>query len=191
MLCDHNTDDPAAGILAVGSPYLPGRDQLPPGFEYTFRGGAHQLLLVVDNLRRSETEDIAHGSCEFAVAVHQPVTFFLWRFGTSFPWSDSPYSYWMLPDNERQPPRAWNHGEPHAVLTVVLVEAETGLVRALRAVSLSPALTTALHLAIHQQVTDGWSGAHEYDQALMATYSRYPTTEALLQTAQVRAPGGS
>lgn len=117
-------------VLEVGGPY-PSR--LPESVQYNYRAGQHELLMVLGGLSGREVQDIRRGTCEFALYVEGPVIDLLYRFGQAIPWSDAPYSWHLAPVRERTLPELEPTLETRAVLSVVLVEARTDIVRALRA----------------------------------------------------------
>lgn len=175
--------------IEVGKPFA-GHTSYPPGPHYNFDISGHVLRIAAPRLRFREIDDVRRSPCEFAVAVHGPIVFLLYRFGRAIPWSDCPYSWWLVPPEQRQLPARYANGEPHALVTVILIESTDGIVQALRAVTISPALTAALYLAIHQQSETPWVGQDAYQRALDDVYARYPTASALLATARARSAGG-
>jgi hypothetical protein len=183
---------PDPRVLRVGAPYLAGRTSWPDGTSlFSVSPSGYELVCCLAAPTAREVRQYrARTPCRFALAVHGPVLFLLYRFG-DLPWSDSPYSVHLLPAGRRRVPDTADLADPHALLMVVLVDAATGLVRQIRAVTFSPAFTAALHLAIRDQLASPWPGPAAYDAALAALYRRYPTSEALLETAVARTEGGS
>lgn len=81
--------------------------------------------------------------------------------------------------------------DPTPGLVVATDAATSGIIRALRVLSMPPAFTTALSLAIRDQAAQPFE-ARQYDAALADLYRRYPRTENLVARAQSRflsAPG--
>jgi len=174
----------------VGKPYIPGRTRWQEAGEYNYRGGAHELRLFFGRLGDREIRDVRQREAEFALFVEQPVILFLYRFGASIPWSDAPYSWWLVSPEQRTLPEPVGQAEEtRDLLTTILIDADSGIIRAIRVVSLSPAFTTALHLAIREQASRPWDPT-EYDARLAALYRRYPTSRALLKAATSRTLGG-
>ena len=174
----------------VGQPYIPGRTSYPEAIQYNYRGG-HELLAWLQSPTAREVRDWRQGVAQFALYVEQPVIVLLHRFGDQ-PWSDSPFAWHRVPEDERHLPptgQEMEMREPRALLQVTLVDADTGIVRVLRAVSWSPAFTAAVHLAIHDQAAAPWD-SDAYDAALAAIYARYPATTDLLAAATSRTEGG-
>jgi hypothetical protein len=163
---------------------------LPEGAEYAFRRGEHNLVLWLGSATRRELDDVERGECEFALVVENDVLFFLLRFGRSMPWWDAPFSWWLVPEGQRVLPPALDDGKPSAPLHVVVVDAGTSIVRALRTVSLSPTFTGALHAAIRVQASRPWAGRDAFDRQIEEAHGRCPESRAMLSAAFARMRGG-
>lgn len=181
---------PRAYTYAVGQPYLPDGRLPEPRVEYNYRSGQHQILMVLSDLRAREVRDIRQGVAEFALYVEPPLIMLLYRFGDALPWSDAPFSIHRVPAEERRIPEPTDFAEPHDLLQIDLVDADSGIVRGLRAVTFSPAFTARLRLAIIEQAAQPYTEA-DYDAALADLYRRYPTSETLLAAAVARTVGGA
>ncbi len=182
-------------VLQVGKPYLPSRTSWPEGGEYNYRLGGHELRLFWRAPSEAKIDAVRRGPAEFALTLwpddaDPAVIFVLYRFGERAPWLDAPFSWHLVPPEQRTLPPAWALVERRALLHAVLVGAGTGLVLALRVVSLSPAFTRLLHAAIRAQAQRRFSEAG-YDAQLQAAYAVNPHTEDLLLRACVRAAGGA
>ena len=175
--------------LEVGKPYIPGRTNWPEGVDYNFRAGSHEMRMFFRSPTRREVEAVRKGRCEFGLVVDGPIIFLLYRFHPAIDWSDATYSWHLVPETERTLPQP-EGAETRALLHVDLIEADSGLVRALRVVTFSPAFTRALHSAIRQQAASPWPGREAYDDALASVYKRYPTSKDLLRRAVARSVGG-
>lgn len=175
--------------LTVGAPYNPTRRQWPECAQYNYRSGQHELVLFFDQPSEEEVEAVRAGACEFALVTQGIALALLWHFAP-LPWGDAPYLYWKVPDGERLPPRwADSSSEDRALLTVILVDARTGIVQALRAVSWSPAFTVSVHLAIRRQIEAGLGpGCTIYDRDLERLLQR--PTAVLVTRASARTTGG-
>jgi hypothetical protein len=177
--------------LEIGKLYHPGVRCWPEGGEYNFRSGGHELLLRFARPAAQEIEDVRRGDCEFALALVGDILFFLYRFGQVAGWSDAPYTWHLLPEDQRIPPQPPDTGESRALLQVILLDASTGIVRALRGVTLSPAFTRSLHTAIQVQMGTPWAGWKEYDRQLATAYRRYRSSADLLTISTARTRGGA
>lgn len=168
----------------------------PEGSEYNWHGragepgGAHDLMLRFTRPSSSEVGAVRTGEAEFALVELPPAVFLLYRFGIGVPWSDCPYSYHLLPAGSRVPPPAEGSEEQRALLTVLLLDAPTGVVKVIRAVTLSPEFTLKLHDAIRRQIAALWPGQARYTQHLAGVYRQFPTTNSMLAAATARCLGG-
>jgi hypothetical protein len=167
----------------VGTLYEPGRASWPESARYHYRIGAHELLLFRD-ASPEEGEAIRSGPCEFAALVEEGVLFFLFRFGEVVPWSVAPFSIWLVNMSERVLPGPLLEGEREE-LQVILVEAATGLIRALRTVLLPAPLSAALNRAIEEQAARPWPGQAGYEAAVSGVLARHATPADLLAWARL------
>jgi len=173
----------------VGTLYHPGKTSFQEAGEYNYRSGAHELRLFWASPSAREVHAVQNGQIEVALLVGPPVLWFLYRIDGGCDWSDAPYTWHLLPPDQRMPPEPLT-GEARMLLNVVLVDATTGLIRALRAATLSPAVSQALHAAIAEQMAAPWDAA-AYDRARTATYARYPTSADMARAARWRGVAGA
>lgn len=175
--------------LTVGSAYHPSRTSWPECAQYNYRSGAHELVLFLGSPSPTETEACKSGQAHFALYARDSLLLLLYELSPGLPWSDAPYSWHLLPAHERDLPSADLGPEARAHLTIVLVDANTGLVRALRLVSFSHEFTVALHAAIRAQAAHAFD-AKRYDRELAALYARCSTAK-LLELCPARCLGGA
>ena len=152
-------------VFEVGKPYIAGRVNWPEGAEYNYHAGAHELRLFINSPSPKEIAAVSNWTSEFALAVEPPVILFLYRFVYGIDWRDAPYSWHLVPADQRTLPDP-EGPETGAPLHVILVDAGSGLVRALRAVTFSPEFTRTLHGAIRVQAESPWPGQAAYDAAV-------------------------
>jgi len=176
--------------LSVGQLYNPVRTQWPDGVsQYNYRSGAHELVLFLGEPTEREIKAARKGKAEFALFVRQPAIILAYKFGDGIPWSDAVFSIHLVPESERDLPSADLESEVRANLQVLLVDAHTGILRALRLVSFSPAFTRALHSAIREQAQAPWDQAL-YDSIAAGLYALYPSSNDFVRVAQARCTGG-
>lgn len=173
----------------VGQRYHLARGTWPEGAQYNYRQGQHELLLFFKWPTAREIEAVRVRDAEFGVYAHEDLVVLLYQFGSGVRWSDAPYSWHLVPAEQRNLPPVPDE-EERAFLHVILVDASTGVIRAMRAVTFSPAFTRVLHAAIRDQAARPFDAAR-YDQALKRLYRQYPTTETLLAAANARTRGGA
>lgn len=95
-----------------------------------------------------------------------------------------------MPADRRTPPPKDLTPETRVNLFVALVNAQGGLIEAMRALSLSPEMTRAIFAAIGRQIEAPWPGREPYDRQIAHLYRHYPQSEAMLADCVVRGPGG-
>lgn len=132
-----------------------------------------------------EVSAVRTGEAFVAIATEGPVIFFLYRFDGACGWSDAPFSWHLVPEAERTLPDPSRGPETRALIHVILVDAATGIIRALRSASLSPRVTEVLHVLIARQAQAPWD-ALAYDQELERAYARFPRTEDLVAQARAK-----
>lgn len=173
----------------VGQPYIKGKTRWEETADYNYRGGEHELRLFFKDPSPEEVQSIRLGLSRFALAVTGPVIWLAFKFG-DLPWSDASFSIHLVPEAERQAPPQLNREQQRALLNVILVDAATGIVQGMRAVSFSPAFSNALHKAIRAQWEAGWPGTEVYDQHLTRTMSAYGSGDIARRLATVTCKGG-
>ena len=139
--------------LEVGKPYQPGRRRWPEGVDYNWRSGGHELRLFLGGATRHEVEAVRSGPVQFGFFAEPEGLFLIARFGTRLSF-DCSYNWHRLSADDRTlpPPSEETSPKLRAILTIILVEATSGVVLALRGVTFSPEFTRAIHRAIADQV---------------------------------------
>lgn len=180
----------SGAVIKVGGVYPGLSFPVPEIGEYNHFDSGHELRLFFGSPSRDEVEAVKRGRAAFALAVVEGVIFFFYRFAPGIPWSDATFQIHLVPEERRQIPTAAGDNE-RALITCVLADAETGITRAIRAVTLSPGFTAALHGAIREQETQPWRGRAEHDAAIRRAYERYSDTESMLEAEEIaRTRGG-
>jgi hypothetical protein len=173
----------------VGQPYNPNVKNWPETPQYNYRQGEHELVLFFNKPSISETLAVKQGKAEFALTVKDDIIFFLYRFGQPvvINWSDAPYTWHLVPEAERTilPEQLPATGEKRVLLRIILVDATTGLICAIRIVTLSPSFTSRLNQAILEQSQKPFD-AKSYDMQLQQAYRSYPESSQLLKLAIAR-----
>lgn len=176
-------------LYEVGKPYSPTRTQWEEGTEYNYRGerrGVHEIRLFFRHPKPIEVQSVKQGEATFGLVVQENLIVLVFKFG-AIPWSDAPYSWHMVPERERHLPPELRPGE-RETLTVFLIDADTGILLAIRQVSFSPEFTRALHQAIRAQAGRPFDQVI-YDRQLRALQARYQSKD-LYKIAIVRCKGG-
>lgn len=159
--------------MQVGEPYVPGVKTWPERAEYTFSNGSHWLRLFRAGIGEEERRRIAEGPGFLGFVVEGPAIVVVYQFEGMPGWGDAPLSWHLVPEGERTipPPLV---GEAHALVRILLVDAATGLVAAIRVASLVPIVSRALEATIAAQARAPWDRA-AFERALADLYRRYPS----------------
>ena len=193
-LCSAQTDDLENHLhmhkVQVGEPYSLRRRTWTEKPEYNYRAGMHDLRLFYNRPTAAEIRAVQEGEARFALATYKSVIFFCYRFGEALPWSDCTYNFWLVNEEDRTIPPDWPEPDARAIVSVVLVDAADGIVKALRVVSFSPAFTRHLHAAIRKQAAAGWPGSEEYDRQWQHIYRTHTSPQIATKLALVRCRGG-
>ena len=150
------------------------------GAEFSWGPNGHELRVVLPGLRSAEVTAVESGRIEAALLVEPPVLFLLIRFREQ---TDRvalglvcSCCWWGSPEERTDPPAS-------EVVRFVLVEGQSGIVRAIRTFSFSLEFTRSFHGAIDEQARLGYDPAHEVAvEAMVRQYS----TDQLWHCCQVR-----
>ncbi len=176
-------------IVAIGKPLFEGRTELPEAIEYNYQAGDHTLLLSMKNLHPKEIEAVRQDEAEFGLYCENSIVFLLYRFGEILPWSDSAFSWWNVSEEDRRIPAPQANPAERILLKIILIEAATGIVKAIRVTTLSPVFTEKLQDAIRQQATGEEFSRAEFVARSLAIYKNQ-SPAALALKAVVKTKGG-
>jgi hypothetical protein len=149
------------------------------------------LLLNVPHPPQRKVDAVQYGKDTRSwLVVDGDVIFLCWDFDSVW-WGECPYNWHMVSPERRRLPDAELAPNEGAVLEIHLVDADTGIIRALRLVALSHTFSTELHAAIRLQA---WSALEQFDVAnyraqLARLYSEY-TSRQLQRLAIARCRAG-
>lgn len=176
-------------IVAIGKPLFEGRTELPEAIEYNYQSGDHTLLLSMNNLHPKEIEAVREAEAEFALYCENGIIFLLYRFGDVLPWSDSAFSWWNIAEEDRRVPAPQENPAERILLKIILVEAATGIVKAIRVTTFSPEFTEKLHEAIRRQAKGEELSRAEFVSRSLAIYEKQTPFE-LAANSIVKTKGG-
>ena len=100
--------------------------------------------MVWDKPTAAEIEGVARSPMWVGLTIEGPILFFLVGFEGVSSWADAPYSFHFVPVEERSLPPDHLSPQTRAVVTVLLIEAQSGLVEAIRVVTLGPTFSRRL-----------------------------------------------
>ncbi|MBO2461563.1 hypothetical protein [Actinomadura violacea] len=125
---------------AVGEPYDPKnpRRRYDDGFHFSFSDTGIMLVGFMAGPKPAEIQDFKSGVAQFALVDGESCAVLCFRFGTQ-PWSDAPWEAWRLPAGYRLPEQGAN------LITIVLVDGDTGIVKVVRTIGWKPDFAAAAH----------------------------------------------
>jgi hypothetical protein len=173
--------------LKVGKPFAEGVSSWPERFEYRFFGGNHLLQLCVHRITPSNLDAFLNAPVHLGLYLDQGVIFVLFKIQGFYDWSDQAFSLRLVsPEDRELPPH-----EPgkYQLLTLVLVDADAGLVRGIRVVSWSAHASAVLHRAMSDQLAAPFDRAR-FEQSVKDIYAHYPTSQALVAAAHLTEKAG-
>lgn len=173
---------------SVGKLYAPGRTQWPEATDVDVRGGQLTLRLFWKDLRAPVVQHVKRSPIEVGLAVQNGLVFLLYRIEGASEWSDQPVSYVNIAPSDRQLPPELQDRQL-LLVQIHLVDADTGLLRALRVFSVSSRFATAWRTAMAGDLTLApWE---DYHQRIDVVYAQFPTPGDLLRTSLVTETGGA
>jgi hypothetical protein len=174
-------DEPWA--LVVGKPFSEKRNKWIDGsFEYRYWSGNHLLQLCFSSPSQKDIEAFSSGRVDVGLYIEANVIFWLFRIERLMDWSDQGFSIRLLSEAEQFIPPMSDDGR--IPLNLVLVDADTGLVSALRMVTYSPHFTRLFYRAIQRQ-KDAEFDHQRHADTVAAIYKRYPNSKDLVRSAVV------
>lgn len=174
----------------VGTLYHQNRTEWPERTDWRIHGAEHELRLFLRNPSPTEIRGVRKDPVEFGFLERPPVVFLLFRFLPSMPWSDQPF-HWKLQERvEEAPDPAEVGAAEHATATILLINAATGILEAIRYVSLSPSFSRSLHQVLWRQIETDWPGEANYQAAINAAYLEFTDSNAMANVAR-KAMGGT
>lgn len=192
--------------MAVGEPYSPTRQKWPQVVEYNFRGGGHELRAFLPSPSAEEIAGFKNGRIEFAVTQLEGVIFFLYQIGSGqtppisrqreskprpvIPWSDAPFSWWLVDEENRTLPNPEPTPLERGLIMVPLVDANTGIVKVIRAVSLPPNVSQEVDRLIREEAAQPFMGRAAHDAAIERVYAKYKDGLSMVKTAKARGVAG-
>ncbi len=166
-------------IFEVGKPYSEDKKHWPQAVEYTYSSQHHLLRIFFRTLQTREIKAVETGEAKFALGVLGPIIFLHFRFGEGIPWHNAPFSIHLVSEEDRMLPDWPIPKDERAMLSTLLVDAETGILKAIRACTFSHKFTVKLHQAIITQYNSPFPP--DYDEQVFRAYDRYPTPEIMVK----------
>jgi len=173
--------------LQVGQLYHPNRTRWPEVAEFNFDAAGYELRLFMGSPTPAEVDAVRSAPADLALLDLAGSVWLLYRFEPGVPWGDAPYTWHLVPPDRRAQPEETGP-ESRALLQVYLVDADTGILRVIRGVTLSPACTRWLVATIRRQMAAPFDEPAHF-RAVAQTQTVYRTRD-LVRMADVRCRGG-
>jgi hypothetical protein len=171
----------------VGQPYNVNLGSIPDGTaNWRFTPLGVELLLALSDPSGREIHEVTSGLAQFALLAGDHSLIMAHKFGT-MPWSDTPWDGSRQRRAGDEPGLATAGREESLMANIVLVDADTGVIKAMRAVAWNIEFASAVSDAINRQ---SGAGDAEADAEIRNWYFRYPNTVDLVAACDVRCTGG-
>ena len=155
----------------IGQLFQPGVTRYNEETRFDFLQDGAVLMLFFNHPTPQEIEDIRSGRFEIGFCEKSGIIFMLFRFGSG-QYMDAPYSLHLSkPFTIEKPELGMGYG-----LTVFLVDAATGILKAIRYVGLSRDFSNRFRKAVERQKEESFNCA-EYDAKLNYIYKNYTTKD--------------
>lgn len=166
--------------LSLGSPFISGVTEWPERFEYRVFSGQHMLQLCAKNLSAKAIESFHRAPMRLGLYISRGVIFVLFKIEGLYDWSDQAFSMGLVDPADRKLSPAVP--DAHQVLSPVLVDCDTGLIRGIRVVTWLKNATELLDRALARKMDMPFDLAQP--QAIIAdVYRQYPQSKQLAKAA--------
>jgi hypothetical protein len=157
--------------LKVGQLLQEGKTKYQEGVIFDFQQAGPLLYLFFNSPTETEIESIKKGEFEIGFYQKDEVIFIMAKF-QGMPWMDAPYSVHLSQPFEFQ---EITEGKGFG-LTTLLVDANTGILKAIRYSGLSTEFSRKLRIAIENQKNISWD-ERSYNQKIDMIYDNYSTDD--------------
>lgn len=165
--------------IIVGELYSPGVTSYPIDVEYKFELGLHSIVMYCSGITNGDVVAVSSGEPKFAlIPICPEILLLAFRVGDRG-WSFASLCWYRTAPDDRVPPPELKPGK-RAPVTIVLVDADTGIVRAMNVVRFSHRFTRSLYEAINRQIESPPLPDAKYDRLAKAVQAKYPTVESML-----------
>jgi hypothetical protein len=169
----------------VGERWSEAHEKYDEGARYLYRHGGHELTLFWGAPSQAEVDGLRAQPLEVGLYLQGPAAFLLYKIQAVCEWSDVAFNVHLVPAAERELPTE-PPGE-RARLRITLVDANDGIIRAKRIVSLDKVMTQALRHAMTEQAAQAFDRA-AYDASVQDAHARLPDSDAMVRVAECLEP---
>lgn len=146
-------------VIEIGQRYHSDVDHWDEAVQYSYGSGQHDLTLFVPSPTPMEVAAVHAGRIRIGVITRHGVVMLVYDIGGLT--GDAPFSWHRLPADQQIVPDPLPDGMG-ITLPIILVDADTGIVLAIRVVTGHPHVSQRLVEAVRAQATGGWDpSAHD------------------------------
>jgi len=158
----------------VGQLYLGLRKTWQQGFEYNFTVYGHELRIFFNHPGQNIIDSVENKRVSVGFLHEPPVIFLLFEIEGLCEISDLPFSYHLVPKDDQYLPALYPLGIK-TVFKIILIDALTSVVSAIRILPIPEQISDFMHSALHVQAAETFS-EYAYREDLASLYARYPTS---------------
>ena len=162
----------------LNQPYSPPSDG--PGSRYDCRYGHHELILYHTPIDQAIIDAFNNATIQFATWPDPPVLWLLYHID-GYEWADAPFTIYNI-----EPEGRFNEPLPtpqaRYTLTMLLVDADSSLIRAIRVATIPPRTSRIIHNSVEQQLRTPFD-AQTFSDHVNRTYREHPYTESMIEHA--------
>jgi hypothetical protein len=168
-------------IISLGNPPTPYIYE--EGMHYNWDKTGNVLQLFLTNPSPREINTILTGDVAFNLVTYPECLFLLIQF-EGMPWWDAPYSWWVVPENQRtQPPELAE--DESLLMFIFLINACNGNLEVERPIITPKPFAEALIKAVEEQMQNPIDST-QYNQRIDEVYNTYSFSAQMLENALLR-----
>lgn len=184
-----SANSPYGQKFIVGEPYSKARRVWEARDDFSVQRGIHNFRLFAKGLTARDIDAFRKGNIHFGLMPAGPVFFLVYRIEGYCDWSDISYWQGFIHEDERALPDADQLPGDMALISTFLVNADTGILEAMRFFTLSANFTRVLHERICQQIAE-MRPKEEVMAAIHNALRRFPKSKAMWPYCVVQERGG-
>lgn len=162
--------------LKVGEPHPYLRAPTAPGIEFLITTAGLEIRMAFDKPTREEIWAVKGSRVDMELLYAEDLIWLLIRFHPGVPWSEAPFTQFLVPQEHRAAPSALE-GEERYLTTATLIDSQTAVVQAIRAITLTPELSWKLRDFYSRQAQTPAIDVRGYQARCQRMQERYSTEQ--------------
>lgn len=177
------------GSIVLGQPYAEGADfGGVERFELCYANGSVLLQILMPHPSSADIGAFQEGQIYLGLHAKGSTIFFLFKIDGLYDWSDQAFSVNLLPPDFRSVPDP--QPGSRTLMTYVLIDSVSGLVRGIRVATWSPHMTGMFQRLVRRQIDEGLT-TEQHEANVAATYAQFTNSKAMVKAALIRERAGS